>query len=182
MPSRALCYFVCLFLLWIPAASRVSEGAPKLDSKTKKQVSDLATRWFKARPKTHFERWDPAVRKALLQEAKALGTIEPGSMPLYVDLLWKAVKKHGPKGKGKMDTPYGEATWIQKGRGGKKAGLILGLHGGGEGAGSEAPGAALGGARARDAAVDENLPERTVRSEFSLACIYWTVIAKSSLF
>jgi len=123
-----------LAVFLVPAASL--EAKPKLDNKTKKKVEDLATRWFKARPKTKFDRWDRTVRADLLKEAETLGPIPEGSMPLYVDVLWKAVKKYGPKGKGEMETPYGTATWIQKGGGGRKSGLVLGLHGGGVGAGN----------------------------------------------
>ena len=54
--------------------------------------------------------------------------------------MWKAVKKHGPKSK-KLEghswaipSPYGPAWWLQSGSG--KKGFLLGLHGGGEGAGS----------------------------------------------
>lgn len=126
----------CLLLAVLALPPAATEAKPRLDAKTKKKVQDLATRWFKARPGTHFESWDRAVRKALLAEAEALGPIPEGSMPLYVDLLWKSVRKYGPKGKGEMPTPYGEAKWIQKGSGGPKSGLVLGLHGGGPGAGS----------------------------------------------
>ena len=136
MRSRVLVCLLLGCLLLVEAPPRAAEAAPKLDSKTKKKVLDLGMRWFQARPKTKFGKWDRKTRLALLEEAEALGPIEPGSVSLYVDLLWKAVKKHGPKGKGKIETPYGEATWIQKGRGGKKSGLILGLHGGGVGAGN----------------------------------------------
>lgn len=123
-----------LTLLLLPAPG--VQAAPKVKLKEAKKIQALSVRWFKARPRTYFESWVPKVRAALLEEVKALGPIEEGSRQAVVDLLWKAVKKHGPKGKGEIDTPYGKATWIQKGRGGKKAGLILGLHGGGEDAGS----------------------------------------------
>ena len=136
MPLRALACLLVFALLWIPADPSAVDARPKLTSKRKKAVLDLAMRWFEARPKTKFESWDRKTRAALRKEAEALGAIEPGTTGLYVDLLWKAVKKHGPKGKGEIETPYGAATWIQKGRGGSKSGLILGLHGGGEGAGS----------------------------------------------
>ena len=120
-----------LLLVFVPAAP-----APAADKLPKKKLHDLATRWFKARPKTHFVRWDRAVRTSLLNEAEALGELPKGALDDVVAIFWKAVKKHGPSGKGKIDTPYGEATWIQKGRGGPKSGLVLGLHGGGVGAGS----------------------------------------------
>jgi len=131
---RPLLLGVLLACLALP--SGLAHAKTKLDSKTKKKVQDLATRWFKARPKTKFVRWDRKVRAALLKEAEALGPIPEGSASLYRELLWKAVKKYGPKGKGEIETPYGEATWIQKGGGGKKSGLILGLHGGGVDAGN----------------------------------------------
>ena len=134
--SPIFCVLVLCCLTSLLRGSDPAEAAPRLDSKTKKKVLDLALRWFKARPKTYFESWDRPTRLALLKEAEALGPIEEGSVPLYLPLLWKAVKKHGPKGKGEMETPYGTATWIHKGQGGKKAGLILGLHGGGVGAGN----------------------------------------------
>ena len=60
---------------------------------------------------------------------------------LRVEALWRGVKKYppgaAPKEAGKperMVTPYGTAWWIQNGKG-TKQGLVLGLHGGGEGAG-----------------------------------------------
>ena len=86
-------------------------------------------------------KWDPKVRAALLKEAQAI-PLPDGARDEAVALLWKSVKKYGPKGRGEIDTPYGKAKWIQKGRGGKKTGLVLGLHGGGVGAGhgSEAAG------------------------------------------
>ncbi len=124
-------------------------GAPPAPAGTaldRKAIEALAATWWKARPKTHFQEWDPKVRADLAAEAKALGPIPEGSLQEVVDVLWKALKRDGPKGEDKkgwrLSTPYGDATWLQTGAGGKKSGLVLGLHGGGEGAGnaSEAAG------------------------------------------
>ena len=102
----------------------------------KKKVQTLADHWFKTRPKTQFTSWSRDERAEFLAEARALGALPPGKLDEVVALIWKSIKKHAPKPKGEIETPYGPATWIQKGRGGKKAGLALGLHGGGKGAGS----------------------------------------------
>ncbi len=111
-----------------------------------KALESLATAWAKARPRTKFEAWDPKVRAELAARARALGAIEEGSLEAVRDVFWKALRKEwrdfASKGSGKIATPYGDATWIQSGTGGRKNGLLLGLHGGGEGAGnaSEAAG------------------------------------------
>jgi hypothetical protein len=125
-----LAAFALLGIGGLPA--RPSQAADKLDTK---RIEDLAKRWFQARPKTRFLAWDPAARAALVKEAEAFGPLPEGSLAAVRDLLWRAVRKHGPRGKEEIDTPYGKATWIQKGSGGARSGLILGLHGGGEGAG-----------------------------------------------
>jgi predicted esterase len=120
-----------LLLAPVPARSAPAPAGPALD---KKAIEALGLAWGKARPKTKFADWDPKVREDLVARAKALGAIPEGSLGEVRDVLWKALRKDGPKGNGKMATPYGEATWIEKG--GKKGGcLVLGLHGGGEGAG-----------------------------------------------
>jgi len=127
-------------LVLVPALPRAhaAPAKPRLD---RKKVQALAMRWMEARPRTCFEAWDPGVRRALLDEAAALGPLPEGSREPVLELLWKAVKKHGPRsqtidGKTAIPTPYGPAWWIESGSGGRKAGLVLGLHGGGEGAGS----------------------------------------------
>lgn len=102
------------------------------------KIEAFGAKWWKARPKTKFEAWDPAAREALLEEARAFGPIPEGSLDGVRDSLWKGLRKHGPRAKGSgarlaIDTPYGEAWFFAKP--GKK-GLVLGLHGGGEGAGS----------------------------------------------
>jgi dienelactone hydrolase len=126
-------YLLAFLVLATGAPPRAVKAADKVDAK---KIEDLAKRWFTARPKTKFAEWDPVVRAALVKEAEAYGPLPEGSLAAVQGLLWKAVKKHGPSGKEEIDTPYGKATWIQKGAGGAKSGLILGLHGGGEGAGN----------------------------------------------
>ena len=128
---RRLVLCCCLAVAaWAPPEAR---GAEKID---RKRIEALAVRWFKARPKTCFDSWDAAERARLLEEARAIGALPEGSLAEVRDLLWKAVERPGPRAKGDtIATPYGEARWIQKGRGGPKTGLVLGLHGGGEGAG-----------------------------------------------
>jgi pimeloyl-ACP methyl ester carboxylesterase len=119
---------------FVPFGGGAHGAPPALD---RKRIEALAVRWFKARPRTCFEAWDPKTRAALLEEAKAVGEIPEGSLGEVRDLLWKVVEKHGPRAKGEeIDTPYGKATWIQKGKGGSRTGLVIGEHGGGEGAGS----------------------------------------------
>lgn len=143
MRSKLLLAMLAVLLLPLvgPRPADVHAGPKvKLD---KKKIQDLATRWIKARPKTHFERWDRKVRQALLDEAKAMGEPPEGALDDIVELMWKPIKKHGPRfKKNEIDTPYGRAWWLRSGKGGKKNGLILGLHGGGAGAGdaSEAAG------------------------------------------
>jgi poly(3-hydroxybutyrate) depolymerase len=125
-----------------PPAPAAARGAGKVDAKA---LEALATAWAKARPKTRFEEWDGKAREDLLAQARALGPIPEGSLDEVRDVLWRAIKKHppaGPNAAGRLATPYGEARWIENGRGGGKSGLVMGLHGGGEGAGdaSEAAG------------------------------------------
>jgi hypothetical protein len=137
---RSLARVMPVALAVLLGAVRVSAAPPKVD---RKAIEALGTRWWKARPKTKFETWDPKAREALLAEARALGALPEGALAEVRDALWKGARKHGPAGDGEIATPYGKATWIEKGRGGPKSGLVVGLHGGGEGAGSasEAAGA-----------------------------------------
>jgi hypothetical protein len=116
------------------APSRAAAPAERFD---RKAVEALAAKWWKARPKTKFVDWDARTRKDLLAEARALGPIPEGAREEVRDVLWKSLerKENLPGGEGRIATPYGEASWIAKGRGGAKTGLVLGLHGGGEGAG-----------------------------------------------
>lgn len=119
-------------------AAPVAAAPPNADRWDKRKVEAFATKLWKARPQTKFERWDPEVREQLFTEAGQLGELPPGQLRELVELLWKPLRKYGPRAKGEiLQTPYGEARWIQKGKG-RGDGLVLGLHGGGEGAGDAA--------------------------------------------
>ncbi len=107
-------------------------GAPKFDAKA---AEALVGRFLAARPWSRFESWDGAKRRALLDEAAAID-LPAEAFGTVRDLLAKRAKRAAPKWKGAMPTPYGEATWEARGKGGPKAGFVVGLHGGGEGAGS----------------------------------------------
>ncbi|HVG94313.1 MAG TPA: hypothetical protein VND21_07690, partial [Planctomycetota bacterium] len=124
---------LALALLLLTAGPAAAPAAGPID---RKAVEALAAAWAKARPKTAFEAWDPTIRADLLARAKALGPIPEGAKDEVADLLWKALRKEWPKADEEISTPYGRATWIRHGKGGRKAGLVLGLHGGGEGSGS----------------------------------------------
>ena len=136
---------LALALATLPVAAQ--EPAPRWDRDHTKAISDLAQRWWRARPKTRFEAWDPEKRSALEQEARDLGALPEGKLPDALKLLWKPVRRYGPRcqgsGKATIETPYGEAWFYVKGAGRGK-GLVLGLHGGGEGAGSAGEAAASG--------------------------------------
>lgn len=111
-----------------------------LERELAKKISTLADVWWKARPPTRFVEWDRAARAQIEAQARALGVIPEGSLDAVVALLRANSKKLGPqaesaKGKLTLDTPYGKA-WCHFVAGGKNPGLFVGLHGGGEDAGS----------------------------------------------
>ncbi|MEM8883086.1 MAG: alpha/beta hydrolase-fold protein, partial [Planctomycetota bacterium] len=111
-----------------------------LDRKIARKIEAFGVKWWKARPKNRFQSWDVAKKRELLEEAATI-EIPEGSWLAVRDLLWKSLKKNGPKGKGRdkvfLDTPYPQKMWsyVTSTRG-KNKGLVVGLHGGGEGAGS----------------------------------------------
>jgi dienelactone hydrolase len=127
------------------AASATGPDAQKpkpaaLAAPQKAALADLAARWWKARPATRFEDWKPAERAALEREARALGEIPEGSSAEVIELVWQAARKNWKKiplerGKLVLESPYGKA-WAYVTGSGKNEPLILGLHGGGEDAGS----------------------------------------------
>ncbi len=130
MASRATAGVAALLVLALAGASAAGDGIDK------RAVQKLGMDFFQARPPTRFGAWDPARRAALLERARALGPIPEGSLDEVRDLLWKGVHKVALKGrKHEMETPYGQATWLETGRGGPRSGLLIGLHGGGAGAG-----------------------------------------------
>lgn len=112
---------------------------PGLTTAQRTQLADFAVRFWKARPKTAFDAWDPAARQALLAEAENFGPVPDGALDETTAILFKPAAKFGPRfendSKPRVPTPYGEAKLIVKGVGGKGKGLVVGLHGGGEGAG-----------------------------------------------
>ncbi len=135
--SGLLTLFICLTT---GSSSMGQETAARWDSRRQREAAKLAEKWWSARPKCYFEEWDSTVRAALQTEVDAFGALPEGVLPEVVELLWKSVADHGPrtkaqKGKATLATPYGEAWFYVTGEA-KEPGLILGLHGGGEGAGS----------------------------------------------
>ena len=132
-------------VLLIATLATMCAGPASAAGPDPKALEALALAWAKARPKTKFEAWDPKARADLVARATALGALPEGALDATRDVFFRALRKEWksfPKTEGKLATPYGEATWIQSGTGGRKNGLVLGLHGGGEGAGnaSEAAG------------------------------------------
>jgi len=138
----------------VAALACIQEPRPKpapaipLDAAKKKAIEALANDWFKARPATWFDEWDVAKRTALLERAKALDALPETAVAEVRAMLWKAARSHGPKldPTKPIETRWGKATYavsnLPKGSAGPQYGLVIGLHGGGEGAGdkSEAEG------------------------------------------
>jgi hypothetical protein len=124
---------IALLLLHAPLAD-ARTAAPALDLK---KLDAVAKQFFEARPRTHFSEWDPATRQKLIDEVVKLGPLPEGATKDVVEHLFKVAKKVIPPFKStEFDTPWGKASWIAKPAAGAKAkGLIIGLHGGGEGAG-----------------------------------------------
>ncbi|MHC4959135.1 MAG: carboxylesterase family protein [Planctomycetota bacterium] len=128
-------------ILSCPAAAGNS-----VDRATLKKMEAFGVKWWKARPKSKFQEWPSIERTKLLEEARAFGEIPEGSWVVVRDTLWKSVKKHGPKGKGRgkvLIENHGyksrytqDEMWARFSGTGKKKGLVMSLHGGGEGAGS----------------------------------------------
>lgn len=118
----------------------------QIPAETRTKMAAFAERFWKARPLTKFIEWDAAARRELNDQARAFGPIPEGTLADVLSILWKDAAKLGPRPIGKtsnaIPTPYGDATFIRKGTGGKGKALLIGLHGGGEGAGnaSEAAG------------------------------------------
>ncbi len=111
-----------------------------LERQQKSRITDLAARWWKARPATRFEDWSVTERAALEAEARALGEIPEGTSAEVIELVWQAARKNCAKlslekSKLVLETPYGKA-WAYVTGSGKHEPLILGLHGGGEDSGS----------------------------------------------
>ncbi len=138
MATRAT---LCVFLLLGVAA------AGPLDRKTTKTLEKFGEKWWKARPPHKFKLWKRADHQGLLAEARQLGEMPEGALAPTVAAFWKTLKKHGPKARKAKGRLYIEGhgyvsqytkneMWAAVKGGGKNKGLIIGLHGGGEGAGS----------------------------------------------
>jgi len=125
--------------LVLGAVSAQKKPAP-LERKLVKELGELAADWFRARPPTRFVEWDGNVRAELEARARKLGALPEGAKAQVVELLWAAARKASAKpkldkGKLVLDTPYGPAwAWVASAT--KQPPLLIGLHGGGEGAGS----------------------------------------------
>lgn len=130
---------------WLTVAMLLCVATPnltaqKLDSRRKKALTALAKEFWAKRPPTRFVDWDAAEREKIMARADELGAAEADLRSL-VDALWKPAKRSAPRykksgSKGIFETPYGDAWFHVRGGKGKGRGLVLGLHGGGEGAGS----------------------------------------------
>lgn len=153
-----------LLLVPLLVAPLCAQKPAPLDKALRARIDDLARRFWIARPSTRFVDWDSKQRDALFAEAAKIDLPE-GSLAEVVAAVWAPVQELGPgvpkkldkKGKperpkwlppvGKplkkqrggskvtLDSPYGE-IWFYLDDVGPDKGLILGLHGGGEDAGS----------------------------------------------
>ncbi len=131
---------VLLSVLLLVVGASTQKKPAGLDHKLTKDFTALSQDWWKARPPTRFVEWDRKVRTELEARAKALGPIPEGALPAVVELLWTSAKKFSPKpaienGKLTIETPYGPA-WAYVVTAKKHPPLMIGLHGGGEDAGS----------------------------------------------
>jgi len=120
------------------SAQSAGKTAASLDAATQQKITELAKKFWKDRPRTAFDAWDATKRAAIDAEAKAIALPE-GGLDAAVKLLWTPSAKLGPRleepDKPRIATPYGDARLILKSQKGKNKGLVIGLHGGGEGAG-----------------------------------------------
>jgi predicted esterase len=131
-----------------PPEPQVAPAAAPLDAAKRKAIETLADDWFAARPATRFADWEPQERAALLERARALDPLPEGVFAETRAILWKAARAHGRKldPAKPIETRWGKAWYSVANapsvRAGPKTGLLIGLHGGGEGAGdkSEAQG------------------------------------------
>lgn len=119
---------------FLALAQDARKPAGKLEAKA---IDAFAQRFFEKRPATSFSEWDPQERASQLSElARYEGEID-GHLDAILDALRKAARKHVAPLPVPFDTPFGKASFLKKAPAtkSKAKGLILGLHGGGEGAG-----------------------------------------------
>lgn len=122
-----------LALALVSALVLTGPPSPKLDVK---KVEAFAKRFFESRPRTKFEEWDEKKREAMWTEVAALPALQEGQLESAVDAFLRVGKKTVKRFKGDVfDTPFGKASFLRTASAAKGRGLILGLHGGGEGAG-----------------------------------------------
>jgi len=114
----------------IATAAVLGAHSPTPAKIPRRELEALVEEWMEARPRTYFQEWDPAVRESLMERAADFGEMAQGSLDDVVEILWKKLRKCYPKAKHGFDTPYGTATWLESGRGGRKSGLVIGLHDG----------------------------------------------------
>ncbi|MFT7617547.1 MAG: hypothetical protein ACI97A_001186 [Planctomycetota bacterium] len=121
-----------------PASSQ--KQARVLDKSAQKELAGLALRFWKARPIHYFKSWDDQEKAAIFKAAQEWGPTPEGSLEALTKIFWKPTKKYGARfdkksgNRGILKTPYGDAWFFIKGS--SKKALVVGLHGGGEGAGS----------------------------------------------
>ncbi len=125
-------FLVTAFVLLVLAPHA---SAQRIDRKLKKSIQSLASDWFEARPRSCFDDWDEAIRRELLERADAIDAFPEASLEQVEELLWKELHEQAAEWEDVLKTPYGTATWIREGEGGSEQGLVIGLHGGGAGAG-----------------------------------------------
>lgn len=120
-----------LFQSKAPVSSRI-------DPAKQKQIEALAQEWFKARPATCFEDWNAKKYSDLVEKAKVLDPIASESSRPVREEIWKIARKIGPKfdNTPEFQTKWGKGTFSITNPGPGR-GLIIGLHGGGPGAGDK---------------------------------------------
>lgn len=125
----------------LPPQGAAPKGAP-LDAAQRKAVEKLADDWFAARPADAFGDFDAKIRGDLLARAKALDPVPAASEKELRAILWKAARKHGARldPAKPIETRWGRAAYsvVNAPAGDSpRRGLLIGLHGGGEGAGDK---------------------------------------------
>jgi pimeloyl-ACP methyl ester carboxylesterase len=115
------------------AASPARSPAGRLDEKA---IEAYAKKFLEKRPRTAFAEWDETERTEQLSElARYQGEID-GHLGPIVEILHKSAKKQLPRSTAEFETPFGAAKFLVKAAAKPKGkGLLLGLHGGGEGEG-----------------------------------------------
>ncbi len=136
--------YLLVFALVLPFGLTAQETRTEprpLDRKGLKELGTLAKDFWRLRAPNHFSSRNDADWSAFMAEVDEWGELPEGALDEVLEVFWKPAARNGAKldkktgGKGIIETPYGDAWFYIKGSGRKK-GLVIGLHGGGEGAGS----------------------------------------------